>query len=295
MINKNDAALQTKKASFRAKEMTTCPICDTQHQKEQMFQGGGRLIAGKLTQELRRLYEKNKKFGRINPNDYVISVCPRCLYAAYSKDWSTLSGAEIERIKQYAGDRKVNLEKILGPVDFNQERNLITGTASFLLAIDCYQHRVAGTAPTPKKAVSALKAGWYFDDLHNEFGHLGYDKVRDLMYQKATIWYGRTLEIMQTGSEPVDSVAGMLGPDTDNNWGFDGVIYLNAYLTMKFKDELAPDVNKRLEMLVRAKRMLAKLYGSGKSSKSKPSVLLDMARELYDELGGLIDSMGGEK
>ncbi|EMG10816.1 hypothetical protein LEP1GSC151_0025, partial [Leptospira interrogans serovar Grippotyphosa str. LT2186] len=36
------------------------PICNEVHQKENMFQGGGRLIAGKLTIELRRLYEKNK-------------------------------------------------------------------------------------------------------------------------------------------------------------------------------------------------------------------------------------------
>ena len=100
---------------------------------------------------------------------------------------------------------------------------------------------------------------------------------------------------MQSGSEPIDSAQGILGPDTDNNWGFDGVIYLNAYLTLKFKDQLASDPETQLEMLSRAKRMLAKLYGSGKSSKSKPSVLLDTARELYDELADLINNMGGEK
>ena len=48
-----------KKASFRSKDNSVCPVCDTIHQREQMFQGGGRLIAGKLTKELRRLYEKN--------------------------------------------------------------------------------------------------------------------------------------------------------------------------------------------------------------------------------------------
>lgn len=291
----SNSALQTKKASFRAKENTTCPICEYTHQKEQMFQGGGRLIAGKLTKELRRLYEKNKKFGRINPNDYVMSVCPKCLYTSFPKDWSALQPAEMERLKALAGDRKANLERILGPMDFNQDRNLISGAGSFLLAVDCYQNRLPGIAPTPKKAVCALKAAWYFEDLHAEFPDLGYDKVRDFVYQKATAWYGSTLEIMQTGSEPVDSAAPILGPDTDNNWGFDGVIYLNAYLTLKFKDQITSSQEKQLDMLVRAKRMLAKLYGSGKSSKSKPSVLLDIARELYDELAGIIDGMGGEK
>jgi uncharacterized protein (DUF2225 family) len=289
------SAAQGKKASFRAKENTVCPVCETVHQREQMFQGGGRLIAGKLTKELRRLYEKNKKFGRINPNDYVLSVCPKCLYTAFPKDWSLLQPVEIERLKQHNGERRVNLEKILGPLDFNQDRNLITGAASFLLAVDCYQHRLTSIAPTPKKAVCSLKAAWYFDDLNEEFPGLGYDRVRDLLYQKSTGWYGSTLEIMQTGQEPIDSAQAILGPDTDNNWGFDGVIYLNAYLTLKFKDQLAADPEKQLDMLSRAKRMLAKLYGSGKSSKSKPSVLLDIARELYDELAAIIASMGGEK
>ncbi|HMV80679.1 MAG TPA: DUF2225 domain-containing protein [Leptospiraceae bacterium] len=294
-MKQDSAALQTKKASFRAKENTVCPICNHTFQREQMFQGGGRLIAGNLTKELRRLYQKNKKFGRINPNDYLMVTCSRCLYTAYPRDWPSLNLTEIERLKQYSNDRKLNLEKILGPIDFNQERNLISGAGSFLLAIDCYQHRAPGVAPTPKKAVCALKAAWYFDDLALEFPHLPYDKVRDFLYRKACMWYSSTLEIMQTGVEPADVAASILGPDTDNNWGFDGVIYLNAYLSLKFKDQITDDPEKRLNILVRAKRMLAKLYGSGKSSKSKPSVLLDIARELYDELGGIIESMGGEK
>lgn len=285
---------QSKKISFRAKETTVCPICEYEHYREQMFQGGGRLIAGKITKELRRLYEKNKKFGRINPNDYLLVVCPKCLYTAFPKDWNTLQPSEMERIKSTIGERKINLEKILGPIDFNQDRNLISGAASFLLAIDCYQNRLPYIAPTPKKAVCCLKSAWYFDDLHTEFPSLGYDRVRDFLYQKASGWYQATLEIMQTGAEPVDVAAQILGPDTDNNWGFDGVIYLNAYLSLKFKDKLASTPEKQLEILSRAKRMLAKLYGSGKSSKSKPSVLLDIARELYDELGEVIKSMGGE-
>jgi len=147
----------------------------------------------------------------------------------------------------------------------------------------------------PKKAVCALKAAWYFDDLHAEFPALGYDRVRDTLYQKAASWYGLTLDIMQTGQEPVDSAAPILGPDTDNNWGFDGVIYLNAYLTMKFRDMMSDIPDERVKLLAKSKRMLAKLYGSGKSSKSKPSAILDMAKELYDELAKLIESLGGEK
>lgn len=285
-----------KKATFRAKENTVCPVCGEGHLREQMFQGGGRLIAGALTKELRRLYEKNKKFGRLNPSDYIITVCPKCLYSAFPKDWSTLSGEEVNRLKQQTNDRKVHLEKIIGSTDFNQDRTIITGAGSYLLAIDCYQSRVPNIAPTPKKAVCALRSAWYFDDLHKEFPEYGFDRVRDLLYQKAAIWYGRSLEVMQNGAEPVEAgAAAILGPDTDNNWGFDGVIYLNAYLTLKFKDQLSSSDEKKVEMLSTAKRMLGKIYGSGKSSKSKPSALLDMAKELYDELRTELETLGGEK
>lgn len=284
-----------KKASFRAKENSVCPVCDTVHQREQMFQGGGRLIAGKLSKDLRRLYEKNKKFGRINPNDYVIVVCPKCLYSCFPKDWSSLAGPDLNRIKASTGDRRVNVEKILGPMDFYADRNIVTGAASFLLAIDCYQLRSAPIAPTPKKAVCALKAAWYFDDLHQEFPQLSYDKVKETLYLKAASWYSSTLEIMQTGSEPAEAAASILGPDTDNNWGFDGVIYLNAYLAMQYRETLSNDPDERVKMLTRSKRMLAKLYGAGKSSKSKPSIMLTMAKDMYEELGGLIESLGGEK
>ena len=289
------SAQQSKKASFRAKENTACPICEEIHQKENMFQGGGRLIAGRLTQDLRRLYEKNKKFGRINPNDYVLAVCPKCLYASFPKDWNTIPPQDIDRIKNTAPDRRVFLEKILGPLDFKEDRNLVLGAASYLLSIDCYQLRAPQVAPTPKKAVSAIRAAWYFDDLNTEFPDMSFDKIRDVLYQRAATWYGITLEIMQSGSEPIDSAAGMLGPDTDNNWGFDGVVFLNAYLTMKFKDQMGDTPDKILNLLVRAKRMLARLYGSGKSSKSNPSMIIDMSKELYEEYGKVIDEMGGEK
>lgn len=291
---KPDASQQGKKVSFRSKETIKCPVCGTEHSKEQLFQGGGRLIAGNLTKDLRRIYEKNKKYGRVNPNDYVVNVCPKCLYTAFPKDWA-LSGEDLARMKSTMGDRKANLEKILGPVDFNQDRNLVLGAGSFLLSIDCYQQRGSAIAPTPKKGVSAIKGAWYFDDLHSEFPTIGFDKVRDLLYRKATVWYASTLEMMGGGAEQVDLAAPVLGPDTDQNWGFDGVIYLNAFLTMKYKEQLASTPEKQLDLLVKAKRSLAKLYGGGKASKSKPSAILELAKETYDEMNSTIEAMGGEK
>lgn len=147
----SQAAAQSKKVSFRAKESTACPICDENHQKEQMFQGGGRLIAGKLAQDLRRLYEKNKKFGRVSPLDYVMTVCPRCLYSSFPKDWNALNPADNEAIRMATDARRSYIEKILGPLDFTQDRQIVLGAASYLLGMDCYQLRGVSVAPTPKK------------------------------------------------------------------------------------------------------------------------------------------------
>lgn len=288
-------ASQNRKISFRAKDNSVCPVCNEVHQKEQMFQGGGRLIAGKLTQELRRLYEKNKKFGRVGPSDYILSVCPKCLYTSFTRDWDGISPAEVEALRMSSDQRRAFLEKILGPVDFYQDRNLVLGAASYLLAIECYQKRGVSVAPTPKKAIASIRAAWYFDDLSTEFPGMNFEKVRDFMYKKAAIYYSSTLELMQSGAEPVDSIQGALGPDVDNNWGFDGVVYLNAFLTRKFLEQLAEKKEDQLQLLIKAKRMLARLYGSGKSSKGKPSAIIEMARELYDEYGALIEAMGGEK
>ena len=38
-----------------------------------------------------------------------------------------------------------------------------------------------------------------------------------------------------------------------------------------------------------SRQFLSKLYGSGKSSKSRPSVIIDMAKELYDEMGKMME------
>ena len=70
------AANNQKKISYRAKEATKCPVCGTTHFKEELLSGSGRLIAGKLTQELQRLYEDNKKWGKIIPLVYHVQVCP---------------------------------------------------------------------------------------------------------------------------------------------------------------------------------------------------------------------------
>jgi len=282
-----------KSISYRAKENTVCPICDHEFQQELLHSGGGRLIAGKLTQELRRLYEPNKKFGRVFPLAYSVVVCPQCLYSGFSKDYRLIDPSEVENIQKRTVQRRTGIEKIVGPVDFHEDRNLVHGAASYVLAIDCYQLRGQNVAPTPKKAICSIRSAWLFGDLAEDFPTLGFDKVRDFMYTKAVEYYDPTLDIMSTGREPHEQFTMLLGPDTDNNWGFDGVIYLNGYLTLKYLKMLADTKEAQLELLDRNKRFLGKLYGMGRASKSKPSVIIDMSKELYESIQKLMEEMTG--
>lgn len=282
----------SKKAiSYCIKDKTVCKVCEFEFHREQLHSGGGRLIAGKLTPELRRLYEVNKKYGRIYPLAYQLITCPQCLFSSFPNDFGLLDPGEIEALQKQMVERRSGIEKITGPVDFNEDRNLVLGVASYILAINCYQVRGIDCAPTPKKAICGLRAAWLLDEMNDEFPKMGFDKVRNFLYVKAIRWYDPTLDIMSTGKEPLEQFQNLLGPDVDQNWGFDGVIYLNGYFTMKFLDELAATPEKRLELLDRNKRFLGKLYGMGRSSKSKPSIIIDMAKDLYEEISEKMEAM----
>jgi len=283
-----------KKISFFATSDTECPVCKTGHRKEELFSGGGRLVAGKLTPELRRTYLENKKFGVIYPLAYAVQVCPACVYAAYPKDFGRISVDEIQGIKAQTEHRRQLLETLFNKVDFKENRSLVHGVASMVLAIDCYHLRLPSIAPTLKKAVSSLRAAWLFDDLFQLASYRPYDKVREFYYMEAVRNYMSVLDLMQTGKEPIEQEGYAIGPDLDHNWGPDGIIYLNAYLTRKYYSKLAEAKGEQIKMLEYAKRYLSKLYGMGRSSKSKPSVLVDMSKELYDEIGQILTDLGSQ-
>jgi uncharacterized protein (DUF2225 family) len=285
--------IKQKSLSFRQKEKSKCPVCNFEWNREQLLSGGGRLIAGKLMPDLRRTYEINKKFGKVYPMAYVIYTCPQCLYSAFPNDFSMLLPAEIDALKQRAMKRKSGIARIVGPIDFNEDRNFVLGAASYVLAIDSYQLRGKQVAPTPKKGICSIRAGWLFEDMNAEFPNMNFDKLSLFFYLKAINFYQETLEIMSTGREPHDQFVNFLGPDTDNNWGFDGVIYLNGYLTKKYIGALADSTEKKIELLDRSKRHLGKLYGMGKASKSKPSVLIDLSKDLYDQISDAMEKLKG--
>ncbi len=281
--------MEDKKISYRAKTDTVCPICGEKHTREEMFSGGGRLIAGKVNTELRMLWAENKKWGKICPLFYTLDVCPSCFYAAYPKDFNSVDPDEQTALRATMEHRKELISTLFGPVDFHHDRDLITGVASYVMAVDCYYLRNAKLGPTPKKAVLSLRAAWLLEDLFAVAPYRPYDKVSAFYKKESATNYMKTLELMQTGDEPIEEMAGYLGPGADKNWGFDGVIFLNASLTLHYIDEMANTVKGKSDILEKTKRYLSKLYGSGKASKSKPGMIVDMAKDLYDEIGARIE------
>ncbi len=285
MLDLNDKP--KKKISFRHKEFTKCPVCSFEFQREEMLTGGGRLIAGKLTDELRRLYEKNDKHGKVYPLAYLVTVCPKCLYSAYPKDFDKLLPEEAAKIAGASEARMNSFRKYFGDATFDHDRDLLLGAASYLLAVDCYAHRGRSVAPTLKKAVSSIRAAWLFHDLAREHNNNIYKKFSDFFYTKAFNFYHQTIGLLQSGRENLED-AGHIGPDSEKNWGYDGVLYMCAVLTIKLGAN-EKDKNKRVNNFEVTKRYLSRLFGTGRASKTKPGPLIEMIRDLYDKINEMID------
>jgi uncharacterized protein (DUF2225 family) len=82
-----------------------------------------------------------------------------------------------------------------------------------------------------------------------------------------------------------------MGPDTDKNYSYEGMLYICAYLRYKYGP--AHDAETRKTSLEDARRTIAKLFGMGKKSKDKPGAFLEHARELYDTINREISESAG--
>jgi uncharacterized protein (DUF2225 family) len=271
----------TRKTTFFSKNPISCPVCDTSFYREDLLSGGGRLIAGELTEELHRTYEPSKKYGELYPLVYAVLVCPSCFYAAYPQDFHEVKGEFIERLKEETDKRVQSASLVFKDLDFTNYRGLKEGAASYFLAMMCYDLLDRHYSPTFKRALSALRAAWLLDALHRKAFGENYDYLSRLFYRKARFFYIQSVEMAQNGQEPLEAKVNF-GPDLDKNYGYDGLLYITGLLEYRY----GPRQNneKRVKSLESAKRIVSKLFGTGKASKSKPSAILDKARELYDEM-----------
>ena len=269
------------KLSFQSKEEYTCPACEKVFNREELLSGSGRLIAGKLTEELHRLYEPSKKYGDVYPLSYVATVCPECWFAAVDKDFTDAPKA----VRDAADcDREVRIAEtklVLPQTDFYKPRDIFTGTASSYLLVRCYEYFPKEFSPTIKQAIYSLRTGWMFDELSEKFPGQHYDWLSDLFKKKAGYFYSEAVRREQSGKETLSGVK-MFGPDTDKNYGYEGALYLSALLAFRYGPTEDPEL--RIKTLDEAKRTIARIFGVGKTSKAKPGPLLEHARNLYNNI-----------
>ncbi len=279
---------EAQKVTFFEKNQSVCPVCRTKFYREDLLSGGGRLIAGQLTPELRRIYEPSKKFGLIHPLIYPILVCPVCYFAALPQDMTAVSEAHARKAEVGANERHEAIELILPQLDFTAPRTLREGVASQFLAVMCSEYLDRRSNPTFKAGLASLRAAWLLTDLHGQEHGEGWDQLARIFYRKALFYYQLALEKESAGQEPFD-VHLAFGPDLDKNYGYYGVIYLAAYLEYKYGATSEPE--RRVASLQYARRTMAKIFGAGKSSKNKPTALLDSAREVYEAMGAEMQTL----
>jgi uncharacterized protein len=270
------------KVSFFSKNKTQCPVCETTFYREELLTGRGRLIAGDLTGELRRLYDPSDKYGHVYPLIYPVMVCPSCYYGVFTQDFLAIGDETKQEIAADADKRLSTVTNLFDELDFREPRRLDEGLASYYFAIACYESFPEEFVPTIKRGLSALRAAWLCNDLAAARPGENFDELAAVFYRKARFFYNLAIEYEQNGKEPVGTVTN-LGPDLDKNYGYDGVLYLSAYLELHFGQN--PERAKRIASLKFAKRTVSRIFGMGKASKSKPAIILDRSRELYETIG----------
>jgi uncharacterized protein (DUF2225 family) len=268
-----------KKVTFIAKESITCPVCTAVFKREELF--SGRVNAGELTDELHRTYIPMQAFGAVHPLVYDVTVCPSCWYASFKPDFAGLAAKYAEPLKDATEARIEGAQRIFGSIDFNEPRDLVAGAASYYLAMICYDGLPKEYASAVKQGISSLRAAWLCDELERERPGENFGYAARIFYGKARFLYRLAVELDQKGKQQLTS-AKWLGPDTDKNYGYEGVLYLAAVLELEYGPRSDPA--KRAELLDASKRTLAKMFGIGKKSRSKPGPLVDKVRDLYDKL-----------
>jgi uncharacterized protein (DUF2225 family) len=271
-----------QKLTFFEKKQTACPVCNGKFSREDLLSGGGRLIAGNLTKELRRQYDASKKFGEVRPLLYPITVCPVCYFAALPVDFAALPDSHVKQAEVNADERRESISMIFPQLDFTAPRTLREGIASYYFAVMCYDFYDKRSNPTFKAGLAALRAAWLLGDLNVQEPSENWDHLALVFYRKAHFYYQLALERESAGQEAFDAALAF-GPDLDKNYGYYGVIYLAAYLDFKYGP--ASDTERRVASLQYARRMMAKIFGVGKSSKNRPTAILDNAKEVYEQMG----------
>lgn len=289
-VKTSSAAGTDKKPSisYWAKEKITCPVCGNGIEQEVMHKGGGRMIAGSLTDELHRNFEPSKKYGRVYPMIYEVGACQRCHTAFFWKDFTDIKQrAVFDKLNETQDKRREQCNLIFPYYNLKSERTLYDGAAAYYLALMSYEEVDKDHAPTFKRGMISLRLAWLCKDLDRVCPGHNYDYIAQVFYRKALFFYQQTLINETSRIESIETVSNF-GPDMDKNFGYDGVIYLNGLLEYKYGQH--EDEELRLKKLDEAKKAIARIFGLGKSSKNKPGPLLEVAKDLYDKMASELSS-----
>lgn len=271
--------MNKQQVTFFSKNKITCPSCHTIFQREELQTGRGRINAGELTDELRRLYIPTQKYGVVNPLLYPILVCPKCLFAGLLSDFQKLPAANIKSIASEVENRHTLISKTFGiTIDFTERRSLITGLAAYILAFASTIHLPKTFSPTARRGLYTLRAAWLAGDSYYQSKITHFKDLQKEMYHQAYLNYDLALDRQIQAEEPFDGFVWM-GPDVDTNFGYDGMLYITALLNLKHLSLLP--VDEQLIKLGQTKRVLSKIFGVGKATKEKPTVLVSNAKNLY--------------
>ena len=281
------------KISFVSKKEHLCPACDTKFHKEELLSGGGRLIAGALTDELHRLFEPSSRYGDIYPLAYTTVVCPKCWFASTETDFPLLPKTNKGLAYSDRTNRRSDTLLVFPGTDFTQPRGLMEGAASLYLALRCYDFYGKDASPTIKRGITAIRTAWLLDELHKKLPGENYDWMATLFRKKAQYFYGEALAREQTATETMSALKNF-GPDIDKNYSYEGMLYLSAYLRFKH----GPPTNtpeERKASLEEARRTIAKLFGMGRKSKDKPEAFLDQARKIYNAINAELEEVKAQE
>lgn len=268
--------------SYWSKEKCFCPVCRKEFDKEVMLSGQGRMIAGKLTDELHRIFEPSKKYGRIYPLIYDVGACPNCYTAFLWQDFKEIKNKDtMDNIYMHGEKRKKAVNNIFPYFDLKKQRTLFDGCAMYYMALLTYDDANPEMLPTMKQAILSLRLAWLTDELNERIPDHNYDYISKVFYRKALFFYQQAV-INETQRIEKSSTLANCGPDMDKNYGWDGVIYLCGLLEYKYGQ--TDDQQLRLRKLSESKMAIARIFGLGKSSKNKPGPMLEKARDLYDKL-----------
>lgn len=269
--------------TFIKSDGVDCPVCQSPVHQEELRRSGGRMDARNLEEDLFRRYQPSEEFGEIFPLLYSVGVCPKCHYAAFWSDFSKIGKKTQSNLRTDAYANRMNAIKMLYAEvpDFTRKRSLLSGFAAYLLALETYELFGENDAPNIRQAICALRLAWIARLLQEHGYGDDCDKLKDMFYKKALFYYKRAIERDTRGQEPMSRMS-PLGPDTDKDFGYEGVIYMQAWLELKYGSR--HNLLEREESLSRARSNLSKIFGFGKSSREKPSVLLNTARLVFETI-----------